>query len=89
MDYLDDHFQVIVHRVTCAELTISMQLVAQKLKVKSMESRIEMEAQYDEDNRDGRTLRQKVLALIIACTLYVHVHEISMLTPIERSRKQI
>lgn len=42
---------------------VSLQLVAQKLKVKSMESRIEMEAQYDEDNRDGRTLRQKVLVL--------------------------
>lgn len=40
--------------------TYVLQLVAQRLKVKSMDSRMEMEAQYDDDIRDGRTLRQKV-----------------------------
>ena len=36
------------------------QLVAQRLKVKSMESRIEIDEQYNDDMRDTRTLRQKV-----------------------------
>ena len=30
-----------------------------------MESRMEIEAQYDEDMRDGRTLRQKVHTIIM------------------------
>ena len=39
---------------------VFLQLVAQRLKVKSMESRIEIDEQYNEDMRDTRTLRQKV-----------------------------
>lgn len=37
-----------------------LQLVAQRIKVKSMDSRMELEAQYGEDMRDTRTIRQKV-----------------------------
>jgi SpoVK/Ycf46/Vps4 family AAA+-type ATPase len=47
LQYLDDHFQ----------------LIAQKLKVKSMEARLEIEAQYDDEMRDTRSLRQKREAL--------------------------
>ena len=45
LDYLDDHFQ----------------LIALKLKVKGMDSRIEMEAQYDDGLRQNqRYARQRV-----------------------------
>ena len=37
-----------------------LQLVAQRLKVKNMVSRIEIDEQYNDDMRDTRTLRQKV-----------------------------
>ena len=37
-----------------------LQLVAQRLKVKNMASRIEIDEQYNDDMRDTRTLRQKV-----------------------------
>ena len=33
-----------------------------------MESRMEMEAQYDEEMRDGRTLRQKVHMCMTCCS---------------------
>ncbi len=37
-----------------------LQLVAQRIKVKSMDARMDMEAQYGEEIRDTRTIRQKV-----------------------------
>ncbi|XP_019854420.1 PREDICTED: uncharacterized protein LOC105313451 [Amphimedon queenslandica] len=43
LEYLDDHFQ----------------LIYQKLKVNSMEKRMEMEAQLDDELRDARSMRQK------------------------------
>ncbi|KAL5457433.1 hypothetical protein EMCRGX_G034692 [Ephydatia muelleri] len=43
LEYLDDHFQ----------------LIAQKIRVKSMESTMEMDAQYNDEFRDTRMIRQK------------------------------
>eukprot|EP00731_Ephydatia_muelleri_P032086 Em0023g593a len=43
LEYLDDHFQ----------------LIAQRIKVKSMESMMERDAQYNDEFRDTRMIRQK------------------------------
>ena len=44
-----------------------VQLVAQRIKVKSMDARMDMEAQYGEEIRDTRTLRQKVQLWSLHC----------------------
>lgn len=45
---------------TIAHIIVVLQLVAQRIKVKSMDARMDMEAQYGEEIRDTRTIRQKV-----------------------------
>ena len=59
------HIIIIECTHVCTALTLiltirPLQLVAQRIKVKSMDSRMELEAQYGEDMRDTRTIRQKV-----------------------------
>ena len=40
--------------------------------MKSMESRIEIDEQYNDDMRDTRTLRQKVSMLLVPYYMYIH-----------------
>ena len=55
--------------------------------MKSMESRIEIDEQYNDDMRDTRTLRQKVTMLLVLYYLTYIMHCLIFFT-LERSRNE-